>query len=446
MKEESKCTSPIMLCSTSGFDASTKIDALADRNKEMYHQYKSLAMGSEEGFHLAEKYIASGSKNGSWVLLRNVHLCPLYMQQLEKKLHSFNTSGSGTHVNFRLFLTSEMNDKLPTSLLRMCQTFVYEPPAGIKASLTRSLAAIPEERMNAAPSERSRLYFLLAWFHATILERLEYCPVGWSKVYEFSETDFNCALKSFDGWIDEVAKGRTHVDPETEIPWDALHAMLGQSLYGGRVDNEFDQRLLDSFIQKLFCAESFGSTFALAASESSTESSTESSSFTLKNPEGNKKKQFMEWIEQLPNKNSPTWLGLPETAEDMLLCTVGTSTLRKLLQMQDVSEEEEEGQEGQVEQEADTGRKRRRSVIVQNDDGNNTDTKTVSSWIVKLKILCQGWYDALSVLNMTERTEKSGRQQEQNATPLSRFFDRELNVGRTLLYVIRTDLQRYAIF
>jgi dynein heavy chain 1 len=235
---ESKATSPIMLCSRPGFDASAKIDALAHaRSHTTGHttghatghkgfKYQSLAMGSVEGYQLAEKYIANASKNGTWVLLRNVHLCPSYMVQLEKKLHSF-----ASHDQFRLFLTAEINPKLPTSLLRMSQTFVYEPPAGIKASLTRSLAGMPAARMNRAPAERSRLYFLLAWFHATVIERLQYVPIGWSKMYEFSETDLQCALTSFDGWIDGIAKGRAHVDPD-EIPWEALHAMLGKMVVG----------------------------------------------------------------------------------------------------------------------------------------------------------------------------------------------------------------------
>jgi dynein heavy chain 1 len=207
--KESHSRAPIMLCSRSGFDASSKVDSIA---AALGVRYQSLAMGSEEGFQMAEKYVSAAAKNGTWVLLRNVHLCPVYMVQFEKKLHSL-----APHNDFRVFLTAEINDKLPTSLLRMSQTFVFEPPAGIKASLTRSLSSIPAARMDKKPVERSRLYFLLAWFHATVIERLQYAPIGWSKRYEFSETDFRCALSSFDDWIDAVAKGRSHVDPE-EIP------------------------------------------------------------------------------------------------------------------------------------------------------------------------------------------------------------------------------------
>jgi len=53
--------------------------------------------------------------------------------------------------------------------------------------------------------ERARLYFLLAWFHAIVQERLVYAPLGWSKRYEFSESDLRCACDTIDVWIDSVA-------------------------------------------------------------------------------------------------------------------------------------------------------------------------------------------------------------------------------------------------
>ncbi len=55
--------------------------------------------------------------------------------------------------------------------------------------------------MDRAPAERSRLYFLLAWFHAVIVERVRYVPVGWTKAYEFSDADQACALDIIDAWV-----------------------------------------------------------------------------------------------------------------------------------------------------------------------------------------------------------------------------------------------------
>lgn len=59
--------------------------------------------------------------------------------------------------------------------------------------------------MMKAPNERARLYFLLAWFHAIVQERLRYCPLGWAKHYEFSESDLRVACDTLDTWIDSTA-------------------------------------------------------------------------------------------------------------------------------------------------------------------------------------------------------------------------------------------------
>ena len=92
---------------------------------------------------------------------------------------------------------------------------------------------------DAAPAERSRLYILLGWLHVVVLERLRYEPIGWSKAYEFSETYLVCAIAALDDWIDKLTQNHDNVGPN-EIPWDALHKMLEQFVYDGRVDNKYD--------------------------------------------------------------------------------------------------------------------------------------------------------------------------------------------------------------
>ncbi len=116
VEKESNCHAPLILCSKPGFDASSKVDDLAVK---MGKQYKSLAMGSDEGFDMAEKTIIAAAKGGTWVLLKNIHLAPSWLVQLEKKLHNLTP-----HSNFRLFMTSEIHPKLPANLLRMSQVFV----------------------------------------------------------------------------------------------------------------------------------------------------------------------------------------------------------------------------------------------------------------------------------------------------------------------------------
>jgi len=118
--------------------------------------------------------------------------------------------------------------------------------------------------------ERARLYALLAWFHAVIQERLRYVPLGWSKHFEFTDIDASCALDVIDSWIDQTAGGgstvstlssssalKTHIRPE-DIPWQALRTLLSESLYGGRIDTlNFDQRVLDAYIENIFRQENY---------------------------------------------------------------------------------------------------------------------------------------------------------------------------------------------
>ena len=83
VEKESSSRSPILMCSAPGFDASHKVDSLA---KELNKKYSSVAIGSQEGFDLAEKAINNATKNGTWVLLKNVHLAPGWLNELEKKI------------------------------------------------------------------------------------------------------------------------------------------------------------------------------------------------------------------------------------------------------------------------------------------------------------------------------------------------------------------------
>lgn len=254
--EQLNCKTPALLCSVPGFGASGRVDDLA---AEMNKHISSIAIGSAEGFNQAERAINMACKSGRWVLLKNVHLAPQWLVQLEKKLHSLQP-----HNGFRLFLTMEISPRVPVNLLRAGRIFVFEPPPGIRAKLLRTFSTVPPTRIMRVPSERARLYFLLAWFHAIVQERLRYVPLGWAKNYEFNESDLRVACDTLDTWIDSTAMGRTNLPPE-KVPWDAIVTLLSQSIYGGKIDNDFDQRLLTSFLSKLFTERSFEADFALVA-------------------------------------------------------------------------------------------------------------------------------------------------------------------------------------
>ena len=232
VERDSRSNMPIMVCSEMGQDISSKVDGLA---VAMGKTLLQVAMGSAEGYGDADRNIGIASKSGCWVLLKNIHLCIDWLTSLEKRLHTLKV-----HENFRLFLTCEINPRLPTALLRASEVVVAEASTGLKANIERLFSTIPAQRMERQPAERSRLYSLLAWFNAVVQERLRYAPLGWTKQYEFNENDAQCALDVIDQWVDSVAGSKAHVAPEN-LPWKALRTVISQSLYGGRVDNSFDQ-------------------------------------------------------------------------------------------------------------------------------------------------------------------------------------------------------------
>jgi len=49
------------------------------------------------------------------------------------------------------------------------------------------------EACEAKPREYKKMVFALAYFHAAILERRKYGPIGWNERYEWMNSDFECS-------------------------------------------------------------------------------------------------------------------------------------------------------------------------------------------------------------------------------------------------------------
>jgi dynein heavy chain 1 len=174
-------TRPISLVSSPGFDASYKVDSLVER---MRVNCTNIAMGSNEGLASADKAVSNAAQTGSWVLIKNVHLAPTWLQSLEKRMEALNP-----HANFRLFLSMESSPKIPVNLLRASRVLMYEQPAGVRANMKDSMSSL-STRSTKSPVERARLYLLLSFLHAVVQERLRYAPnLGWKGFWEFNDAD-----------------------------------------------------------------------------------------------------------------------------------------------------------------------------------------------------------------------------------------------------------------
>ena len=413
MEQEIAPATPIALCSMPGYDAAFRVDQLAGRTRT---PLLSIAIGSIEGYAQAERAIASSSKTGGWTLLKNVHLAPQWLAQLEKRLHSLHV-----HPGFRLFMTMEVNPKVPANLLRLSRVFLFEAPAGIKASLLQAFQAVSTsvasgatpgsvQRASRPPAERARLYFLTAWLSAVLQERRRYVPLGWSKPYDFNDADQQCALDLIDTWLDASAGGRSNIAPE-RIPWDALQRLLIESVYGGKMDNDFDLRLLGSLVGHLFVPQSFDVKHELVPGARSN-----GGSDAVLVPDAVRFEDFQAWIEALPDREPPSWLGLPDQAEDVLLMLQGNAFLAKVRKLRLIDDSDD-----------DASRVRRESLSA----GGGRP-----GWLVALQASLEGW-----LADLPEQVTAMLRSSDSLKDPLFRCFERENVLGQRLLALIRSQLQ-----
>ncbi|KAH9471081.1 hypothetical protein Pst134EA_004989 [Puccinia striiformis f. sp. tritici] len=246
-----------------------------------------------EGYRLANQAIAAAIQTGSWVLLKNVHLASSWLSQLEKSLQSLNPPKS-----FRLFLTMETNSSIPVNILCQSVLIMNEPPPGICAHLVDCPQSISPSRLATGPKEKVRLYLLLAWLHTVVQKRLRYCPLGWSKIYEFNDSDLKAAMSMIDLWMVATAK----------------------AVYGGGVNSNWYQKLLDSFVDSLFNPGAFEVGYHLVNPISDKEG--------LIIAEGSQLEHFVTWAQALSKREPPHWLSLPPNTEALISTTHTTRKLK----------------------------------------------------------------------------------------------------------------------
>ncbi|KAK6455692.1 dynein heavy chain, cytosolic [Scheffersomyces xylosifermentans] len=309
--------SPIILASPEGYDATFKVEQITEGNQKL----RIVSMGSKEGIEMANKEIQSAATNGTWILVQNVQMAPIWLSQLEKKLDSLSPTNG-----FKLFLTCNITSHLPSSLVSRSKVLIYENQPTLKNIIYETYSSITLESYKPQPVEFMRVCFLLVWFHSIIQARLKYSPISFQKKYDINDSDFESALAIIANHFEKF-KGRANISPSS-IQWKELAYLIGQITYGGKIEIAKDLEYVIHLAEHVFRVESFDSDFNLIENEL-----TKKSKESLNPPEGITVEAYSQWIDNLPQYSSLTWIGLEDNVNMLLREKESREIVGKIIQL-----------------------------------------------------------------------------------------------------------------
>ncbi|XP_077418136.1 dynein axonemal heavy chain 10-like isoform X1 [Vanacampus margaritifer] len=295
--EQSTPFSPIVFILSPGSDPGADLMKLADRTG-FTGKFKFLAMGQGQekvALHLLEL----AASRGQWLMLQNCHLLVKWLKDLEKCIERVTKP----HPNFRLWLTTNPIDDFPIGILQKSLKVVTEAPNGLKLNMRATYSKITHETMTGCPHFAFRsLVYVLSFFHAVVQERRKYGKIGWNVPYDFSESDFLVCLEILNTYLTKA-----HDQKESNIPWGSIKYLVGEVMYGGRVIDSFDRRILNVYMDEYFGDFLFYDFCRFHFFKNN--------EVDYKVPANGPKTVYIDEIESLPLANTPEVMGLHSNAE-----------------------------------------------------------------------------------------------------------------------------------
>ncbi|KAL5019828.1 hypothetical protein ScPMuIL_002720 [Solemya velum] len=262
------------------------------RDRGCTDKIQSISLGQGQG-PVAEKLILGAVKSGDWVFLQNCHLAASWMLSMETLVKDLGEKPDEIHEDYRLFLSSMPAKHFPVSVLQNAVKVTNEPPKGLRANLRRAFTEITTNffEENILGLKWRKMIFGICMFHAAILERKKFGPLGWNIKYEFNDSDRECALLNLQMFCNEGT-----------IPWDTLTYITGEITFGGRVTDALDQRCLRAILKVFFYPETLAENYKYSPSG------------IYYAPDCDLHEGYKDYIESLPMVDEPEIFGMHENA------------------------------------------------------------------------------------------------------------------------------------
>ena len=251
-------------------------------------------------------------------MLQNCHLLVGWLKTLEKVLEKIDKP----HKDFRLWLTTEPTSDFPIGILQRSLKVVTEPPNGLKLNIRSTYIKLTDEALEDCSHAAFRpLVYALAFFHAVVQERRKYGKIGWNVNYDFNESDFKVSMMILRIYLEKHSS-----TGDTKIPWTTLRYLIGETIYGGRVTDDYDRRIVNTYLEEYFGDFLFDEHLPFAFFESD--------HICYNIPAAIKREDVIGYIEKLPLNNSPDVFGLHPDSEIGYLASTVKEMWSQLISLQ----------------------------------------------------------------------------------------------------------------
>ena len=315
--EDSSPTVPIYFILSPGANVMNDLETLAIKygfvTGESFH-YVSMGQGQDV---VAMRNLEMAHRQGQWVILNNCHLMPRWLIELEKKLDEFALEGS--NKKFRLFLSSDASNAIPIGLLNRCIKITNEAPAGLKNNIKRAFASLNKESFEEAENKMKSILFGLCHFHAVMLERKQYGPMGFNMMYPFGVGDLRDSSTVLTNYMENSGGGK--------IPWSDLRYIFGEIMYGGHIVNDFDRKMCNTYLDFFMKEELLDETEMFPYNEEE-----KNASFSC--PAPTQYDKYLEHVDQNLTQDTPIAFGLHPNAEIDFRTTQSNRILQTILELQ----------------------------------------------------------------------------------------------------------------
>lgn len=251
--QDSVNITPLIFVLSPGADPTEYLLSLA-REKDYLERLHFVSLGQGQG-PKAEQLIKLGHDTGDWVCLQNCHLAASWMGKLEQIQEQ--QDADKISPDYRLWLTSMPSSTFPVPVLQGGVKITNEPPKGLRANMGRQFQDLNDdvyEGCAAKPMEFKKMLYGLAMFHAVILERRKFGPIGWNIPYEWMDSDFQVSREQV----------KLYLISQDQVPWVTLQYLIAPVNYGGRVTDDKDVRLISAVLSGYFNPNMFKSDFRFA--------------------------------------------------------------------------------------------------------------------------------------------------------------------------------------